>query len=159
MLLAPWKAENPVTAHCTMLNASVLSFWPWRPGRLLDSQLLFFCPSQKSADNGRSGWCFHQQEALQEGKWHFQCWLPVGSVTYAGVGLSQFILPGAAYTNIPTGWSVLGSSWQTRLDDHHRRFLPRTEQWWITGMEHQAWQENRQSVFRTYLRMCWNEYL
>lgn len=113
-------------------------------GDYLTASCCFFVQVRRSADDGRSGWCFHQQEALQEGKWHFQCWLPVGSVTYAGGGLSQFILPGAAHTNIPTGWSVLGSSWQTRLDDHHRHFLPRTEQWWITGVEHQAWQENRQ---------------
>lgn len=24
------------------------------------------------------------------------------------------------------------------LADHHRRFLPRTEQWWITGVQRQA---------------------
>lgn len=159
MLLAPWKAENPVTAHCTKLNASVVSFWPWRPGRLLDSQLLFFCPSQKVSRRWQE-WMMLSPARSIAGR---QVTFPV--LTACG----KCHLCWGRLVSIHPSWSCshkhthrLICTWiklTDKTDDHHRCFLPRTEQWWITGVEHQARQENRPSVFRTYLRMCWNEYL
>lgn len=155
MLLAPWKAEIPVTAHCTKPNASVVSFWPWRPGRLLDSQLLFSGPSQKVSRRWQEWTMLSPARNIAGRQGAFPVLTACGKC-HLCQGRLVSIHPSWSYSQADL---YLDQVDKQGLVDHHRRFLPSTEQWWITGVQRQAWQENHQSVFLTYLRMCWNECL